>query len=61
MKSYALIDFSELEAASQSPADQFATVTASRHGSTTSACLLEEDLTSLGLYVQVSAVLPCAV
>ncbi|OPJ87509.1 ADP-ribosylation factor-binding protein GGA2 isoform X1 [Patagioenas fasciata] len=48
-KTYALIDFSELEMTSQSPADQFAMVTTSRHGSTTSACLLEEDLTSLGL------------
>ncbi|KAM6055044.1 ADP-ribosylation factor-binding protein GGA2 isoform 2-T2 [Chlamydotis macqueenii] len=50
MKSYTLIDFSELEATSQAPAEQFADIsTASRHGSTTSACLLEEELKSLGL------------
>uniref|UniRef100_A0A8B9PLA3 Golgi associated, gamma adaptin ear containing, ARF binding protein 2 n=1 Tax=Apteryx owenii TaxID=8824 RepID=A0A8B9PLA3_APTOW len=48
MKSYTLIDFSELEATSQSPTDQFAkTVPASRHSSTTSTCLLDEELTSL--------------
>ncbi|XP_021266687.1 ADP-ribosylation factor-binding protein GGA2 [Numida meleagris] len=50
MKSYTLIDFSELEAMSQSPTDQFSDVTsASRHSSTTSTCLLEEELKSLGL------------
>ncbi|XP_074914847.1 ADP-ribosylation factor-binding protein GGA2 [Buteo buteo] len=50
MKSYTLIDFSELEATSQSPTDQFAnTTTASRHSSTTSTCLLDEELKSLGL------------
>ncbi|KAM9372466.1 ADP-ribosylation factor-binding protein GGA2 [Phaethornis superciliosus] len=50
MKSYTLIDFSELELTSQSPPDQFADMTtASRHGSTTSTCLLEEELKSLGL------------
>ncbi|XP_032303469.1 ADP-ribosylation factor-binding protein GGA2 isoform X2 [Coturnix japonica] len=50
MKSYTLIDFSELEAMSQSPADQFSDITsASRHSSTTSACLLEEELKSLDL------------
>lgn len=58
MKSYTLIDFSELEATSQSPTDQFANVTtASRHGSTTSTCLLDEELKSLGLYMQFSTVL----
>ncbi|KAM7091521.1 ADP-ribosylation factor-binding protein GGA2 [Ciconia maguari] len=50
MKSYTLIDFSELEATSQSPTDRVAnTATASRHGSTTSTCLLDEELKSLGL------------
>ncbi|KAM6352518.1 ADP-ribosylation factor-binding protein GGA2 isoform 2-T2 [Alca torda] len=50
MKSYTLIDFSELEATSQSPTDQFANITtASRHGSTTSTCLLDEEFQSLGL------------
>ncbi|XP_072204965.1 ADP-ribosylation factor-binding protein GGA2 isoform X2 [Excalfactoria chinensis] len=50
MKSYTLIDFSELEAMSQSPADQFSDITsASRHSSTTSACLLEEELKALDL------------
>ncbi|XP_010718093.1 ADP-ribosylation factor-binding protein GGA2 [Meleagris gallopavo] len=50
MKSYTLIDFSELEAMAQSPADQFSDNTsASRHSSTTSACLLEEELKSLDL------------
>ncbi|XP_072734102.1 ADP-ribosylation factor-binding protein GGA2 [Ciconia boyciana] len=50
MKSYTLIDFSELEATSQSPTDHVAnTATASRHGSTTSTCLLDEELKSLGL------------
>lgn len=59
MKSYTLIDFSELEATSQSPTDQFANIAAaSRHSSTTSTCLLDEELKSLGLYVQFSTVLP---
>nr|XP_010305445.1 PREDICTED: ADP-ribosylation factor-binding protein GGA2 [Balearica regulorum gibbericeps] len=50
MKSYTLIDFSELEATCQSPTDQLANVTTtSRHGSTTSTCLLDEELKSLGL------------
>ncbi|XP_010288938.1 PREDICTED: ADP-ribosylation factor-binding protein GGA2 [Phaethon lepturus] len=50
MKSYTLIDFSELEATAQSPAEQFANITtASRHSSTTSTCLLDEELKSLGL------------
>ncbi|XP_074960652.1 ADP-ribosylation factor-binding protein GGA2 isoform X1 [Phalacrocorax aristotelis] len=50
MKSYTLIDFSELEATSQSPTDQFANrTTASRHGRTTSTCLLDEEFKSLGL------------
>ncbi|XP_062443915.1 ADP-ribosylation factor-binding protein GGA2 [Rhea pennata] len=50
MKSYTLIDFSELEATSQSPTDQFAKIIpASRHSSTTSTStsLLDEELTSL--------------
>ncbi|NXT93805.1 GGA2 protein, partial [Anhinga rufa] len=59
MKSYTLIDFSELEAISQSPTDQFAnTTTASCHDRTTSTCLLDEEFKSLGLYMQVSTVLP---
>ncbi|XP_069725999.1 ADP-ribosylation factor-binding protein GGA2 [Phaenicophaeus curvirostris] len=50
MKSYTLIDFSELEATAQALTDQSADVTtASRHGSTTSTCLLEEEFTLLGL------------
>ncbi|XP_041893533.1 ADP-ribosylation factor-binding protein GGA2 [Corvus kubaryi] len=50
MKSYTLIDFSELEAMAQTPPDPFAdTPSASRHSSTTSTCLLEEELQSLGL------------
>ncbi|XP_010016302.1 PREDICTED: ADP-ribosylation factor-binding protein GGA2 [Nestor notabilis] len=50
MKSYTLIDFSELEMTSQSPTDQSAnTTTTSRHSSTTSACLLEEELKTLDL------------
>ncbi|XP_062470718.1 ADP-ribosylation factor-binding protein GGA2 [Pezoporus occidentalis] len=50
MKSYTLIDFSELEATSQCATDQSAnTTTTSCHSSTTSACLLEEELKSLGL------------
>ncbi|XP_042720579.1 ADP-ribosylation factor-binding protein GGA2 isoform X3 [Lagopus leucura] len=50
VKSYTLIDFSELEAMAQAPADQFSDITsASRHSSTTSACLLEEELKSLDL------------
>ncbi|NWI70808.1 GGA1 protein, partial [Todus mexicanus] len=59
MKSYTLIDFSEVDAMSQSPPDQFANeTTTSRHGSTTSTCLLEEELESLGLSVLLRAVLP---
>ncbi|XP_053936720.1 ADP-ribosylation factor-binding protein GGA2 [Cuculus canorus] len=50
MKSYTLIDFSELEMTPQVPTDQSADViTTSRHSSTTSACLLEEEFGSLGL------------
>ncbi|XP_026715152.1 ADP-ribosylation factor-binding protein GGA2 isoform X3 [Athene cunicularia] len=50
MKSYTLIDFSELEATSRSPTDPFANVpSTSRHGSTTSTCLLHEELKSLDL------------
>ncbi|XP_035759444.1 ADP-ribosylation factor-binding protein GGA2 isoform X2 [Egretta garzetta] len=50
MKSYTLIDFSELEATSQSPTDPSANITtASRHSSTTSTCLLDEEFKSLGL------------
>lgn len=50
MKSYTLIDFSELDAMAQTPPDPFAdTPSASRHSSTTSTCLLEEELQSLGL------------
>ncbi|NXS90933.1 GGA1 protein, partial [Jacana jacana] len=50
MKSYTLIDFSELEATSQSPTDQFGnTPPTSRHSSTTSTCLLDEEFKSLGL------------
>ncbi|XP_071427197.1 ADP-ribosylation factor-binding protein GGA2 isoform X2 [Pithys albifrons albifrons] len=50
MKSYTLMDFSELEATAQTPTDPSAdTASASRHGSTTSMCLLEEELQSLGL------------
>ncbi|XP_065588744.1 ADP-ribosylation factor-binding protein GGA2 isoform X2 [Cyrtonyx montezumae] len=50
IKSYSLIDFSELEATSHTPIDQFSdTASASRHSSTTSTCLLEEELKSLDL------------
>ncbi|KAM9222928.1 ADP-ribosylation factor-binding protein GGA2 [Leptosomus discolor] len=50
MKSYTLIDFSELEATSQAPTDQSANITsASRHSSTSSACLLDEELQTLDL------------
>ncbi|KAM4891790.1 ADP-ribosylation factor-binding protein GGA2 [Sylvia borin] len=50
IKSYTLIDFSELEAVAQTPPDPSAdTPLASRHSSTTSTCLLEEELQSLGL------------
>ncbi|XP_017678784.1 PREDICTED: ADP-ribosylation factor-binding protein GGA2 [Lepidothrix coronata] len=49
MKSYTLMDFSELEATAQPPSEPFAdTPPASRHGSTTSTCLLEEELQALG-------------
>ncbi|XP_010074285.1 PREDICTED: ADP-ribosylation factor-binding protein GGA2, partial [Pterocles gutturalis] len=49
-KSYTLIDFSELEATSKAPTDQFVNVTtACRHGSTASPCLLDEELEPLGL------------
>ncbi|XP_063270620.1 ADP-ribosylation factor-binding protein GGA2 isoform X2 [Prinia subflava] len=48
IKSYTLMDFSELEA--QSPPEPCAdTPWASRHSSTASTCLLEEELQSLGL------------
>ncbi|XP_064376061.1 ADP-ribosylation factor-binding protein GGA2 isoform X2 [Dromaius novaehollandiae] len=48
MKSYTLIDFSELEATSQSSTDQFSKIIpASRHSSTASTSLLDEELTSL--------------
>ncbi|XP_009082478.1 PREDICTED: ADP-ribosylation factor-binding protein GGA2, partial [Acanthisitta chloris] len=50
MKSYTLMDFSELEATAQSPTDPFEDIpSTSRHSSTTSTCLLEEELLSLGL------------
>ncbi|OXB81851.1 UNVERIFIED_CONTAM: hypothetical protein H355_015048 [Colinus virginianus] len=50
IKSYTLIDFSMLEATSHTPIDQFSdTASASRHSSTTSTCLLEEELKSLDL------------
>ncbi|XP_033921496.1 ADP-ribosylation factor-binding protein GGA2 isoform X1 [Melopsittacus undulatus] len=50
MKSYTLIDFSQLEATSQCATDQSPdTATTSCHSSTTSACLLEEELESLDL------------
>ncbi|XP_010000889.1 PREDICTED: ADP-ribosylation factor-binding protein GGA2 [Chaetura pelagica] len=50
VRSYTLIDFSELEVTSQSPTDQSAnTTTTSQRGSTTSTCLLDEELKALGL------------
>ncbi|XP_025064003.1 ADP-ribosylation factor-binding protein GGA2 isoform X2 [Alligator sinensis] len=50
VKSYTLIDFSELDATSQLPPDPWEDEeAASRHSSTTSTCLLEEELMSLGL------------
>ncbi|XP_039934619.1 ADP-ribosylation factor-binding protein GGA2 [Hirundo rustica] len=50
IKSYTLIDFSELDATAQTPPDPSAdTASASRHSSTASTCLLEEELQSLGL------------
>ncbi|XP_050173195.1 ADP-ribosylation factor-binding protein GGA2 isoform X2 [Myiozetetes cayanensis] len=50
MRSYTLMDFSELEATAQTPTAPSAdTPSASRHGSTTSLCLLEEEFQSLGL------------
>ncbi|XP_059717382.1 ADP-ribosylation factor-binding protein GGA2 isoform X2 [Haemorhous mexicanus] len=49
-RSYTLIDFSELEATALTPPEPSAdTASASRHGSSTSSCLLEEQLHSLGL------------
>ncbi|XP_009090267.3 ADP-ribosylation factor-binding protein GGA2 isoform X1 [Serinus canaria] len=49
-RSYTLIDFSELEATALTPPEPSAdTASASRHSSTTSSCLLEEQLHSLGL------------
>ncbi|XP_054499663.2 ADP-ribosylation factor-binding protein GGA2 [Agelaius phoeniceus] len=49
-RSYTLIDFSELEATALTPPEPPAdTGSAPRHGSTTSSCLLEEQLHSLGL------------
>ncbi|XP_068063475.1 ADP-ribosylation factor-binding protein GGA2 [Anomalospiza imberbis] len=49
-RSYTLIDFSGLEATAQTPPEPSAdTTSASRHGSTASSCLLEEELQSLGL------------
>lgn len=51
IKSYTLIDFSELEPPPQSPPEPLADTpwASQRHGSTASTCLLEEDLQSLGL------------
>ncbi|XP_032930382.1 ADP-ribosylation factor-binding protein GGA2 isoform X2 [Catharus ustulatus] len=51
IKSYTLIDFSELEPPAQSPPEPLADApwASQRHGSTASTCLLEEDLESLGL------------
>ncbi|XP_059340619.1 ADP-ribosylation factor-binding protein GGA2 [Ammospiza nelsoni] len=49
-RSYTLIDFSELEAMAQTPPEPSAdTASAPRRGSTSSSCLLEEQLRSLGL------------
>ncbi|XP_072791856.1 ADP-ribosylation factor-binding protein GGA2 isoform X1 [Taeniopygia guttata] len=49
-RSYTLIDFSELEAMAQAPPEPSAdSPSASRHGSTASTCLLEEEFQSLGL------------
>ncbi|XP_063027504.1 ADP-ribosylation factor-binding protein GGA2 [Melospiza melodia melodia] len=49
-RSYTLIDFSELEAVAQTAPEPSAdTASAPRHGSTSSSCLLEEQLHSLGL------------
>ncbi|XP_010150663.1 PREDICTED: ADP-ribosylation factor-binding protein GGA2, partial [Eurypyga helias] len=50
MKSYTLIDFSELEATPQPCTDESGDITTtSRHSSTSSSCLLDEELRSLGL------------
>ncbi|XP_040448146.1 ADP-ribosylation factor-binding protein GGA2 isoform X2 [Falco naumanni] len=49
MKSYTLIDFSELEATSQSPTDHSANIPATSHHGSTSTCLLDEEFKSLGL------------
>ncbi|XP_062359345.1 ADP-ribosylation factor-binding protein GGA2 isoform X2 [Cinclus cinclus] len=51
IKSYTLMDFSELEAMTQSPPEPLADTppASQRHGSTASSCLLEEELQSLGL------------
>ncbi|XP_068003512.1 ADP-ribosylation factor-binding protein GGA2 isoform X2 [Melanerpes formicivorus] len=49
-RSYTLIDFSELERTSQGPPAQSGSrATTARHSSTSSACLLEEQLQALGL------------
>ncbi|XP_058705323.1 ADP-ribosylation factor-binding protein GGA2 isoform X2 [Poecile atricapillus] len=50
MKSYTLIDFSELEPMAQTPPEPCAdTAPASQHGSTASSCLLQHHFQSLGL------------
>ncbi|XP_014107980.1 PREDICTED: ADP-ribosylation factor-binding protein GGA2 isoform X3 [Pseudopodoces humilis] len=50
MKSYTLIDFSELEPVAQTPPEPCAdTASASQHGSTASSCLLQDEFQSLGL------------
>ncbi|XP_008937140.1 PREDICTED: ADP-ribosylation factor-binding protein GGA2, partial [Merops nubicus] len=49
MKSYTLIDFSEVEATQALPGQPGSVPSASRQGSTASSCLLEEELHSLGL------------
>ncbi|XP_023773907.1 ADP-ribosylation factor-binding protein GGA2-like isoform X2 [Cyanistes caeruleus] len=50
MKSYTLIDFSELEPMAQTPPEPCAdTASASQHGSTASSCLLQDECQSLGL------------
>ncbi|KAF2985607.1 hypothetical protein EK904_005117 [Melospiza melodia maxima] len=57
-RSYTLIDFSELEAVAQTAPEPSAdTASAPRHGSTSSSCLLEEQLHSLGLCVHFGATL----
>lgn len=58
VKSYTLIDFSELEAVAQTPpAPSADTPSASRHSSTASTCLLEDELQSLGLWVPLGVTL----